>query len=66
MPMPHNHPSEHCWREHKCRCVECCAVHEERLALHRKRYQRNRPAPTWRNPLPPDELARLRRAVGLQ
>lgn len=65
MAMPHNHPSEHCWRVHKCRCVECCEIHEQRLA-RRRGQSVSRPAPTWRNPLPPDELARLRRAVGLQ
>jgi len=64
---PHSwgaHPSINCYKNHGCRCVECRALNAEYRRRERKpprQYERKN-APR----LSDEEVARLRRLVGLE
>lgn len=80
LPRVHNHPSITCYKSHGCRCAQCKALNAQRARERRERHSiRARAGVTWQDVLngapdpaehgpsvlPPDELARLRRLVGL-
>jgi hypothetical protein len=70
----HRHPSLHCYKNHKCRCRECCFIGSQYMKnlrathrrLGRKPGRELLPRKKGGNVLPPDEVTRLRRAVGLE
>lgn len=64
MPLPHTHPSVTCYKVHKCRCDECRELANQAAREHRQR-KRQREITGTPFALPPDEIIRLRRLVGL-
>lgn len=74
----HRHPSLHCYKNHGCRCFECRLIGSQytraQRAARKKRVAASDRSRTFDRrrgnraggPLGEEELARLRRAVGLE
>lgn len=68
MPPPHKHPSVHCYKTHRCRCPECKHLAMEWQREHRRAHGRAKgtAAATRRKaPLSDEEVARIRRSLGI-